>query len=642
MMLGRWRWFAGALAWLPLLLAACHRSGEKPKPAAGPAASRRYAPADSCAACHAGIAATFARTGMGRAFTAFDPARTTADFRRNNRFYHAASERFYTMRLSSDGKSAFMRRHQRAFDGREENVVELAIDYILGSGHNAQSFLHRTARNELVQLPVAWYTGNGGGYWAMNPGYDRRDHADFRRRIGYDCFFCHNAYPEVVSDSPWAEPVTYPKQLPGGIDCQRCHGPGGDHAESGGKAPIVNPKNLARDLALDVCLQCHLQSTSTPLPHAIVKLGRGVFSFRPGEPLGDYAQHFDHAAGAGREEKFEIAHAAYRLRQSACFTRSDRLTCTTCHNPHDVKRGVEAVVEVSRACRECHAQPSAAAHKSPPGECVSCHMPKRRTDDAVHVVMTDHRIVKHLPPAGKLTAPRPESAPPPYQGRVEAYYPKNAGALHLALGQVRVSSNLAEGIGMLEAAIAADPNRCDRDCYFELAEAYGRAGRAPDALKTGERALALDPANPRALAAVGAQRAAMGDLTAGAELLERAGKTNPRALHDLAVTYLKQGRADAAPIVRGFTLAAPDIPELHATLASILYSTNDLAGAERAFREAVRLRPDYALARANLAVVLINRGAFAEAEFQFQAALRAEPGNQTVRQLYQRARGQRQ
>ena len=25
-------------------------------------------------------------------------------------------------------------------------------------------------------------------------------------------------------------------------------------------------------------------------------------------------------------------------------------------------------------------------------DCVACHMPKTRTDDAVHIVITDHRI----------------------------------------------------------------------------------------------------------------------------------------------------------------------------------------------------------------------------------------------------------
>ena len=36
-----------------------------------------------------------------------------------------------------------------------------------------------------------------GGYWAMNPGYDRPDHEGFRRPISYDCMFCHNAYPKI-------------------------------------------------------------------------------------------------------------------------------------------------------------------------------------------------------------------------------------------------------------------------------------------------------------------------------------------------------------------------------------------------------------------------------------------------------------
>lgn len=660
MMRSRWRLSSWLLPLLLVVLAAAAGAGCGRERAAAPLSriDGRYAPASSCAGCHGEIAAAFARTGMGRSFSAFDPARTAADFRRNNRFYHAASERHYTMRLSSDGKSAFMRRHQVGFGGREENVVDKQIDFVLGSGHSAQSFLHRTERGELVQLPVAWYTENGG-YWAMNPSYDRPDHPDFRRRIGYDCFFCHNAYPDLTSaasssggggqrDSVYADPIYFPSKLPQGIDCQRCHGPGAAHVESSGKQAILNPKRLSPDASLEICMQCHLQSTSSALPHAIVKFGRGVFSFRAGaEPLGDYTQHFDHAAGSGREEKFEIAHAAYRLRMSACFVRSGRLTCTTCHNPHEVKRGAEAAADASRACRSCHNAPSAAAHPAAgattagatTAECVSCHMPKRRTEDVVHAVMTDHRITSR-PPPGHLTAPRPERAPPPYQGRVEAYYPRKTDALHLAVGQVRAGSNLTEGVAMLEAAVAAEPDRCGADCYFELAEAYGRVGRDADALKAGERALELDPAHQRAQAAVGAQLSAMGNLERGAEILAKAGRRNPRALHDLALNYMKQGRSGASEAAMAAIVAEPELlPEFHSTLASIRYAGKDFAGAERAFREAVRLRPDYALARANLAVLLINRGAFGEAEFQFQAALRAEPGNQTVRALYDRARG---
>ena len=83
-------------------------------------------------------------------------------------------------------------------------------------------------------------------------------------------------------------------------------------------------------------MQCHLETTSSPLPASIVRYERGPFSYRPGEPLTDFILHFDHAPGTGHGDKFEITGSVYRLRQSECFRKSDGvLTCTTCHNPHD-------------------------------------------------------------------------------------------------------------------------------------------------------------------------------------------------------------------------------------------------------------------------------------------------------------------
>ena len=51
----------------------------------------------------------------------------------------------------------------------------------------------------------------------------------------------------------------------------------------------------------------------------------------PGRPLADYFMYFDHAKGSGHDDKFEIAGAPYRLRQSACFQRR-QMTCLTCHS----------------------------------------------------------------------------------------------------------------------------------------------------------------------------------------------------------------------------------------------------------------------------------------------------------------------
>ena len=98
--------------------------------------------------------------------------------------------------------------------------------------------------------------------------------------------------------------------LPEGIDCQRCHGPGRAHVESARngaspaavRAAIVNPGRLAPERQIEVCLQCHLESTSRPLPYSLRRYGRGMFSYRPGEALENYILHFDRAPGTGHDD----------------------------------------------------------------------------------------------------------------------------------------------------------------------------------------------------------------------------------------------------------------------------------------------------------------------------------------------------
>jgi hypothetical protein len=278
-----------------------------------------------CAACHADQWETFRRTGMGRSFYRATSAQMGEHFGNGGPFYHQPSDRYYQM--IRPGDQFFERRCQKNAGGVETNVVEVSIDYVMGSGNHARTYLHRTAQNRLVQLPVGWYADG----FAMSPGYDRPDHLDFRRKIGYDCFFCHNAYPANLAgqDGADADPV-YPGQLAEGIDCQRCHGPGSGHVEAAQhKAPgeevrqaIVNPARLPAERQLEICMSCHLETTSFVLPASIQRYERGSFSFRPGEPLGNFMLHFDHAQGTGHDDKFEIVSAAYRLRQSRCFQAS--------------------------------------------------------------------------------------------------------------------------------------------------------------------------------------------------------------------------------------------------------------------------------------------------------------------------------
>ena len=253
----------------------------------------------------------------------------------------------------------------------------------------------------------------------MSPGYDRAAHLDFRRVIDAGCMSCHNGYPRGVVKDDGAGP-RFGDTLPEGIDCQRCHGPGQAHVDavrSGDKKAIVqtivNPAKLDRDRQLEACMQCHLETTSSPLPFRIQRYEQPLFSSTPGKPLSDYFIYFDRAPGAaGRDDTFEIAGGAYRLRQSACFQRS-AMTCLTCHNPHETGSGPSAIAREIAVCRGCHqgahrgGTPQVAGVRAG-ATCVDCHMPKRRTQDAVHVVMTDHYIQRR-PVRPDLLAARAES-----------------------------------------------------------------------------------------------------------------------------------------------------------------------------------------------------------------------------------------
>lgn len=604
-----------------------------------------YVDAATCAGCHSKIWETYRQTGMGRSFRRPRADQGLETFEPPPMFHHQASDRHYSMSMK-DGKY-YQRRHQIGFDGRETNVVEKEIHFVVGSGNHARTYLHRTPEGRIFELPLAWYAEKGG-HFAMNPGYDHANHFDFSREITQECVFCHNAYPEIApgSDRVGSEP-RFPGRMPEGIDCQRCHGPGRAHIEaapSGDRQKIqqtiVNPARLPPAAQLEVCMQCHLETTSTRLPHSILRFDRGAFSYRAGESLADYALHFDHASGRGRDDKFEIAHQAYRLRKSACFEKSaGRMTCTTCHNPHEALRGAAAVEHYVAACRSCHAanlETQIAAKKHTNAQnCLDCHMPKRRTDDVVHVVMTDHYIQRRKPARDLLAAldERHETEDIAYQGPVVPYYPPQLPAtsdseLYLAVAQVKQFTNLKEGIPRLAAAILKR-RPADAVFYFELAEAYSKIGQPGDAIRLYEQATLRKPDFLPAWIGLARTLTKEGQHDRGLESLHKAlevSAKNPAILNDLGLIYLRQGRsAEAASSFRTAVEVDPDHADAYNNLGGALSQTGDRAGSEGAYRNAIRIRPDFAGAHNNLANLLTSKGALPEAEYHYRKAIFHNP-----------------
>jgi len=547
---------------------------------------------------------------------------------------------------SADGKY-YQRRHQLDRNGKEINVVQSEIDYVVGSGNHARNYLHRTSEGRLLELPVAWYAEKGG-YWAMNPGFDNSRHFDFRRQISYECVFCHTGYPEIPAGRGGGddEPL-FPGRIPEGIDCQRCHGPGRNHiqAAAGGnrddiRAAIVNPSRISPERRLEVCMQCHLESTSSRLPARILRVDRSAFSYRPGDRLADFVMHFDHQPGTGHDDKFEIAHQAYRFRMSACFQKSEgRLTCTTCHNPHAALRGDEAAKHYSSVCLGCHAQRLeqlvAARRHTAATRCVECHMPKRRTEDVVHVVMTDHYIQRQKP-ARDLLAPlseRRETAENSYRGEVALYYPTELpdGAdkdLYFAVAQVSQQANLDKGTEELARAIEKhQPARIE--FYLHLADAWKDRGQLDKALPLYQDAVRRDPKSAIALQRFGFALRSAGEATKAGEILKQALAVNSgdaASWHQLGLVYLDQGsRTDAVTAFQKALELDRDLFEAYNSLGGVWLEGRELAKAEQSFREAIKIRPDYAEAHSNLAGALASMSRFDEALYHFRYAIRLKP-----------------
>ena len=619
-------------------------AGSKPILIAGEDAG--YLPPSACGPCHREIFESYRRTAMGRSFSRPTPANTIEDYSRNNRYFHAASGQHYTM--IQRGGRYYQRRHELGPGGLEINVVEREIRFVLGSGAHARTYLLQTPGGQLAEAPVAWYAENGG-FWAMNPGYDRLDHFDFRRKIDQECFFCHNAYPAVELGIPPGERDLFLRgAIPEGIDCQRCHGPGRAHVQSASngasaaavRGTIVNPARLTPERRLELCLQCHLESTSRRLPYSLRRYGRAMFSYRPGEPLENYILHFDHAPGAGQDDKFEISGAAYRLMKSACFEKSGQsLDCTTCHNPHVEDTGEAATRRYIKVCRSCHA----AAHNSAEN-CLSCHMPRRRAADAVHVVMTDHYIQRR-PPDRDLLAPLPETQDDDrtsYRGEVVPLYPRRLppggeSELYLATAQVVDDANLAKGIPRLRHAIETyRPARAE--FYAALAGAYARTNRNDAAIPYYEEALRRDPHDPAARRSYAAALTSLGRLSDAAKILETPEPHDAATLNELGAAWLNLGRFDRAIETLRLALRQdPDLPEIYVNLGTALSRSGDLSAAVGAFQNALRASPASTAAHSNLATVFQRQGEFEQAEYHFRKAIWSDPLHAVPHYNYGRA-----
>jgi tetratricopeptide (TPR) repeat protein len=599
------------------------------------APAAQYVNPKLCATCHREIAEKYSRTGMGRSFFKPAPANTIEPYSQNPEYYHAPSDSHYRM-LTRNGEY-FQRRWQVGPDGKEMNAEELRIDYVIGSGNHGRFYLHRTDQGLLIELPLAWYPvaplSKSGG-WGLTPGSDLPQ-PRARTFIAYKCMFCHNAYPQIPQGNakPGADPV-FTGELPEGIDCQRCHGPGSEHVRTSGRSQLVDPAKLSPQGRTELCLQCHLEPASGDIPAKILRFNRGVFSYNAGEPLADFALFFDYAPGR-RDDRFEGVGGAYQFRKSRCVIESrGKLECASCHDPHDIQRGAEAVRRYSAVCQQCHA---ASSHprtvQATAADCVTCHMPKRRADDAPHMIFTDHRIQRRAP--ANALAEFPEHTPDPYRGEVVPYYPTSPPPLYCAVAQVGTGNNVAAGMPDLVRLIGELKPK-EPEVYMILGDGWKALGKPDEAAAAYRQALELQPDLVRALRAIGDEKSLAraveiapedaqswfqyGVLTGSADRIRKAIALNPwfrDQYRELA--ELTRSEADLKEALRSdpFDDAAWDLG------GRILAEKGEYGAAFFDFERAIKIRPsgphlyDYALA-------LVRADRFDEAQAEAERAARAD------------------
>jgi hypothetical protein len=254
--------------------------------------------------------------------------------------------------------------------------VSQRFDLVIGSGRKGQTYLYWGKDDRLFQLPVSYWTEFGS--WVNSPGYGDRS-LEFSRPVEPRCLECHASFFEPVADAG----VSNRYRRSGytlGISCERCHGPGSQHAADG-KAAIVNPAKLPRDRQLALCSLCHGGIGVEKAP---------PFSFTVGNALEDFLK----LEAPKEDEKLDVhGNQVALLERSKCF-KSSEMTCSTCHDVHVRQR---EVTDFSEKCLACHKVESCGLFpkrgRAIVGKCVDCHLPNQTSN----VIVSTHDGVRIAP-----------------------------------------------------------------------------------------------------------------------------------------------------------------------------------------------------------------------------------------------------
>lgn len=529
-----------------------------------------YVEDQGCKICHSQKWESYQHVGMAKSFAPASKFEAIEAFGKT--FYHEPSKRYYRIDQTDQGLHFY--RYQLDANKKPINEFDVQIDWVLGSGNRARSYLFQTNWGEIYELPLGWYSE--GNQWQMSPGFEFENHLGINRRVQRECLFCHNAFPEVPKYSDHSSlPHRFPKQLPAGTGCQRCHGPGANHIQAVlNKKPlevirtaIVNPAKLESSIRDSVCFQCHM------LPAAGVagqrRFGTLDYDFRPGDLLSDYLVHVE--ANYQKEadnNRFEINHHGYRLWQSDCYQKSQgELGCISCHDPHIKPVSNEFRQSVTTVCKECHNDSFKHEEVNDlQANCVDCHMPTRRTADVIYATMTDHRIARGPFDTSALIAPLNKKIPQVESIQLLPFGHPPEGAFAQVYGLTSIVKSSPEPTTINELAKLLEK--------FDLVVPEPWLALAKAQHKIKDYSSLLETAN----------------------LLINAYPTLAQNHQLRGIALFGLGQSKQAIEAYQESLAISALPETHYNLGIAYFSQEQWALAITQFKQAINLRPHFAIA----------------------------------------------
>lgn len=339
---------------------------------------------------------------MGRSATLHDPHVEPGDAT----VVHMASQRKYT----AIHQAGWLMHQEWSLSPSGTELLllsEYPVRYVIGSGRHSRSYLIEQD-GFLMESPLTWYSSLQK--WDMSPGYHRAEQPGFQRETGRDCLRCHMGQTEFPDHSLHRATI-----IETSISCERCHGPGSLHVAkhqnattqsaslSGRDTTIINPQRLSRTLADAICQQCHLRSDAQ-----VPADGHEYGDFVPGHPLTEFRRDFRFST----DSSMTVVGHAEQLLLSACYRKSDSLTCVTCHHPHDTTSAEMSETKYRQVCLSCHQESDCSnpllerQATKPADNCIECHMPRTGTD-IPHHAFTHHRIMRR--PNDETPAALPQS-----------------------------------------------------------------------------------------------------------------------------------------------------------------------------------------------------------------------------------------